>query len=127
MEEQPLAMQERVKQMSNIKYTPVKIKEAAAPLHVVEMRINTRGDIDYKPIEDNLSVEQMNRLNKLYNNNIKKSKSKSKLKKYGKFGLYAFIAYQVVGLIFLAFNFENIMNESTKIGQSIAQDMVGNK
>lgn len=109
--------------MSSIKYTPVKMREATVEPTVVEMRINMRGDIDYKPIQNNLSVEQMNSLNKRYRNNIKKSK----LKKYGKLGLYAFIAYQVVGLIFLAFNFETIMSESTKIGQSIAQDMVGNK
>ena len=109
--------------MNNIKATPVKMREAITPPQAVEIRINMLGDVEYKPIENTLSKEDMARLNKLYHGNIKKSK----LKKYGKWGLYAFLAYQVVGLIVLAFNFDTIMSESTKIGQSIAQEMVGNK
>ena len=52
---------------------------------------------------------------------------KKVLKKYGKWGLYAFLAYQVIGLVFLAFNFETIWNESIKAGNSIAQEIVGEK
>jgi hypothetical protein len=45
------------------------------------------------------------------------------LKKYGKWGLYAFLAYQVVGLTFLALNFETIWTQS----QSIATSIIGEK
>lgn len=45
------------------------------------------------------------------------------IKKYGKWALYAFIAYQVVGLVILFLNFESIITES----QNIAYNLIGEK
>jgi hypothetical protein len=48
---------------------------------------------------------------------------KQKLKKYGKWGLYAFLAYQVVGLIIVILSWDTIMTQS----QDIAYDIIGGK
>jgi hypothetical protein len=55
-----------------------------------------------------------------------KEKKQTRLKKYGKWGLYSFLAYQVVGLIVLALNFDTIWSESIKAGETIAGQIVGN-
>ena len=52
---------------------------------------------------------------------------KHKLKKYGKWGLYAFLAYQVIGLVVLALNFDTIWSESMKTGETIAHQIIGDK
>jgi hypothetical protein len=66
-------------------------------------------------------------LNKSYRKGVRKSTLKRELKKYGKIGLWLFIAYQVIGLAVLAFNFETIWNQSIATGQSIAQQITGEK
>jgi hypothetical protein len=110
----------------------------------VKLRINTRGDIEYYPIATQgdkylvnriLGMEQatplppklLAELNKSYRKGVRKSALKRGLKKYGKIGLWLFIAYQVIGLAVLAFNFETIWNESINAGQTIAQQITGEK
>jgi hypothetical protein len=44
---------------------------------------------------------------------------KQKLKKYGKWGLYAYLAYNVIGLIVVIFNWNSLMAESHNIALQI--------
>lgn len=49
------------------------------------------------------------------------------LKEHGKWALYAFLAYQVVGLVILVLNFDTIWADSQQMGNDIAVQLIGVK
>jgi len=108
----------------------------------VRLRINTRGDVEYYPVatagdkyivnailgtpaETPMPSALVAELNKTYAKIARKERIKRALKKTGKVGLWAFIAYQVVGLTILMLNFNTIWSESIAAGNAIAQQLVG--
>lgn len=101
--------------MNGIKYHPV---ATPGDKYIVNAILGTPADT---PLPSKLLGE----LNKTYAKIARKERIKRAIKKTGKVGLWLFIAYQVVGLVVLALNFETIWTESQAAGQAIAQQLLG--
>lgn len=107
--------------VKGIKATPLR-KVAAFGTKEDAVAVNAMLNL---PLATNIPDELWEQLNARYTKNLRKGKIKAALKKTGRWGLVAFIAYQIVGLVILAFNFETIWAESTAVGNVIAAQLLG--